>query len=236
MIEKSKYTEQIEALSKISKAISSDLYLNDILRLIVTVTAKVMDSKICSLMLIDEKKNQIVIRATQSMSEGYLKKPQLKVGESIAGIVVRENRPVTVHDVTKDKHYKYKEVAKKEGLCSLLAVPLSVKGRVIGVLNCYTDSPHEFNKNEIDIFTTVANQAAVAIENTELLVKTRVIQEELETRKLVERAKGILMKEQGLTEDKAYRKIQKYSMDSRKSMRTVAEAIILASELGKKKR
>jgi signal transduction protein with GAF and PtsI domain len=235
MVEKSKYSEQIEALSKISKAISSDLYLNDILRLIVTVTAKVMDSKICSLMLIDEKKNQIVIRATQSMSERYLKKPPLKVGESIAGIVVRENRPVTVYDVTKDKHYKYKEVAKKEGLCSLLAVPLSVKGRVIGVLNCYTDSPHEFNKNEIDIFTTVANQAAVAIENTELLVKTRVIQEELETRKLVERAKGILMKEQGLTEDKAYRTIQKYSMDSRKSMRTVAEAIILASEIGKKR-
>jgi len=236
MIEKSKYTEQIEALSKISKAISSDLYLNDILRLIVTVTAKVMDSKICSLMLIDEKKNQIVIRATQSMSERYLKKPPLKVGESIAGIVVRENRPVAVYDVTKDKYYKYKEIAKQEGLHSLLAVPLSVKGSVIGVLNCYTDFPHEFNKNEIDILTTVANQAAVAIENTELLVKTRVIQEELETRKLVERAKGILMKEQGLTEDKAYRKIQKYSMDSRKSMRTVAEAIILASEIGKKKR
>jgi len=233
---KSKYTEQIEALSKISKAISSDLYLNDILRLIVTVTAKVMDSKICSLMLIDEKKNQIAIRATQSMSERYLKKPPLKIGESIAGIVVRENRPVAVYDVTKDKHYKYKEVAKQEGLCSLLAVPLSVKGKVIGVLNCYTDFPHKFTKNEIDVLTTVANQAAVAIENTELMVKTKVIQEELETRKLVERAKGILMREQGLTEEKAFRTIQKCSMDSRKSMRDIAEAIILASEIGKKKK
>ena len=79
------YCKQIEALSKISQTITSNLYLEDILRLIVMVTAEVMTSKICSLMLIDEEKGELVIRATQSISEAYNKKLPLKVGEGIAG-------------------------------------------------------------------------------------------------------------------------------------------------------
>jgi len=229
------YEEQIKALSKISKAIASDLYLEDILRLIVAVTAQVMGSNICSLMLIDEKSGELVIRATQSISEEYNKKPPLKVGEGIAGKVAKENKSVTIKDVTEEKEYKYGNIAKKEGLYSLLCIPLAVKGKVIGVINCYTASPHDFTETEIDILTSIANQAAVAIENTELMVRSRVIQEELEARKRIERAKGILMKGEGLTEEKAYLKLQKFSMDNRKTMREVAEAIILTSEMKRTK-
>lgn len=223
--------EQIKALSKISKAIASDLYLEDILRLIVTVTAEAMGSNICSLMLIDEKKNELIIRATQSVSEEYNQKPPLKLGEGIAGKVAKDNKPRAVRDVTKEKEYRYQDIAKKEGLCSLLCVPLTVKGKVIGVINCYTSTPHDFTETEIEILTSIANQAAVAIENTELMVKSKVIQEELEARRRIERAKGILIKEKGLTEEEAYLKIRKYSMDHRKTMREVAEAIILAAEI-----
>ena len=229
------YEEQIKALSKISKAIASDLYLEDILRLIVVVTAQAMGSNICSLLLIDEKSNKLVIRATQSVSEEYNKKSPLKIGEGIAGKVAKENKPITVKDVTKEKEYKYGGIAKKEGLCSLLCVPLAVKGKVIGVLNCYTASTHNFTGTEIDILTSIANQAAVAIENTELIVKSKVIKEELENRKRIERAKGILMREEGLTEEKAYLRLQRFSMDHRKTMREVAEAIILTSEMKKLK-
>lgn len=225
------FTEQLKALSKISKAITSELYPEDILRLIVTVTAEVLGSNICSLMLIDEKTNELVVRATQSISEEYNKKPPLKIGEGIAGKVVKGNKPIAVRDVAKEKEYKNKDIAKREGLNSLLCVPLSVKGKVIGVINCYTSQPHNFTDEEIEILTTIANQAAVAIENTQLLVKSKVIQEELETRKRIERAKGILMRDEGLTEEQAYLKIRKYSMDNRKTMREVAEAIILAADM-----
>lgn len=227
------YQEQINALTKISKAIASDIYLEDILRLIVTITAEMMGSNICSLMLIDEKKNELVIRATQSVSEEYNKKTPLKIGEGVAGIAAKENKPIAIKNVTLEKEYKHKDIAKKEGLCSLLCVPLAAKGKVIGVINCYTSKPHDFTETEINILTSVANQAAVAIENAELLVKSKVIQEELETRKKVERAKGIMMKEESLTEESAYLKIRRYSMDTRKTMREVAEAIILASDMKK---
>jgi signal transduction protein with GAF and PtsI domain len=182
-------------------------------------------------MLVDEKAKTLVIRASQSMSEEYNKKPALKIGEGVAGRVAELNKPLAIRDVIKEKEYKYRDIAKKENLCSLLCIPLAVKSRVIGVINCYTSIPHNFSETEIEILTSIANQAAIAIENAELLVKSKVIQEELDTRKRIERAKGILMQDEKLTEEEAYLKIRKYSMDNRKTMREVAEAIILAADM-----
>ena len=224
--------EILEALSKVSAAISSDLYLEDILRLIVTVTAGVMNSKICSLMLLNDKK-ELEIKATQSINPEYIRKPSLKMGEGIAGKVAIENRPIVVFDVQSEKEYIHKDLARKEGLASMLSVPLAVRGKVIGVLNTYTSTPHEFSEEEIEILQTVASQAAVTIENTHLIVKTRVIEEELAGRKMIERAKGILMRKKGLGEEEAFRFIQKESMDRRTSMRQVAEALILGEQLQK---
>jgi signal transduction protein with GAF and PtsI domain len=225
------HVEQIRALTEISKAITSDRYLDDILTLVVTVTAKVMDSKICSLWLIDEKEKALKLRATQTISKEYLKERNLKLSEGVVGHVASNNRPMAIFDVLEEPKYKEKEMARKEGLSSMLSVPLVVKEKVIGVINCYSQKPHNFTDIEVNLLTTVANQAAVAIENTELMVKTRVIQEELESRKLVERAKEILMTRKGLTGAEAFRRIQKQSMNARKSMREIAEAILLAEEI-----
>jgi len=228
---KTSYEKLIKALSEISQAISSDQYLDDILSLIVTVTANVMDSKICSLWILDEKEKVLKIRATQAISEEYLKERRLKLGEGVVGHVAREKKPLAILDVLKEPLYKEKDLARKEGLVSMLSVPMTVKDKVIGVINCYTSYPHEFTETERAVLTSVANQAAVCIENTELMVKTRVIQEELETRKLVERAKGMLMKHHGLSEEEAFKRIRKASMDSRKTMRQIAEAILLTEKM-----
>jgi signal transduction protein with GAF and PtsI domain len=223
--------KKLEALSKISKAISSELYLEDILSLIVVVTAEVMKSKICSLWLVDERDKALKIRATQSISEEYLKERSLKLGEGVVGYVAEENKPMMIYNVLKEPRYKEKDLARREGLVSMLSVPMTVKDKVIGVINCYTSIPHKFTKSEVEVFITVANQAAIAIENAGLIMKAKIIEDELMSRKLVERAKGILMKEQHLSEDEAFRKIQKKSMDLRKSMREIAEAIILANQI-----
>lgn len=228
---KGSLVKKLEALSKISKAISSELYLEDILRLIVVVTAEVMKSKICSLWLLDERDNALKIRATQSMSEEYLKERSLKLGEGVVGYVAQENKPMMIYNVLKEPRYKEKELARREGLVSMLSVPMTVRDKVIGVINCYTSFPHKFTKTEVEVFTTVANQAAIAIENAGLIMKAKMIEDELISRKLIERAKGILMKEQNLSEEEAFRRIQKKSMDLRKSMREIAEAIILANQV-----
>ncbi|MFH1398129.1 MAG: GAF domain-containing protein [Candidatus Omnitrophota bacterium] len=223
--------KQIEGISKVAGLITSGLYLDELLRLIVNVTAEVMNSKICSLMLLDPEKKELVIKATQSVSEAYNKKPNIKLGEGISGEAAKENKPICVLDVKEDARYKNRDIAKKEGICSLASVPLAVKGRVIGVLNCYTTKKHKFTKYELDMLNAMANQAAVAIENAELYLRVRSAEEALLTRKVVERAKDILSQEVNILPSEAYRLIQKQSMDNRKSMREIAEAIILAKDI-----
>ncbi|MBP7216613.1 MAG: GAF and ANTAR domain-containing protein [Candidatus Omnitrophica bacterium] len=229
------YLKHIEALSKVANLITSGLYLDELLRLIVHVTAEVMNSKISSLMLLDPEKKELVVKATQSISEAYNKKPNVKLGEGIAGNVALSNKPIYVLDLKRDARYLNQDIAKTEGLCSLASVPMAVKGRVIGVLNCYTSRKHAFTKHEQDILTALASQAAVAIENAELDLRARTAEEALTTRKLIERAKDILSQEANVLPSEAYRLIQKQSMDHRKSMREIAEAIILARELKEKR-
>jgi len=229
------YVKQIEAISKVANLITSGMYLEELLRLVVQVTAEIMNSKISSLMLLDPDKKELVVKATQSISEAYNKKPNIALGEGIAGVVARDNKLICVLDVKVDARYLNQDIAKKEGLCSLACVPLAVKGRVIGVLNCYTSKKHKFSKHELDLLTALANQAAIAIENAELDLRARSAEEALTTRKLVERAKDILSQEANILPSEAYRLIQKQSMDMRKSMREVSEAIILARDIRAKK-
>jgi signal transduction protein with GAF and PtsI domain len=229
--EVNKKAKQLDLLSEVSRTIVSDYYLKEILQLIVTMTAQVMGSKICSIMLLDEKKQELVIAATQSLSQGYLSKPNLKIGQSISGRVVTEKKAISVVDVTKEPGYMYPQVARKEGVVSMIGVPMMIKDRVVGVINSYTQKEHKFSEEEIEILQAIANQAAVAIENTRLDQEILSAKEALETRKIVERAKGVLMKELAIGEDDAYRKIHKKSMDLRKSMREVAEAIIMAADI-----
>ncbi|HXX35210.1 MAG TPA: GAF domain-containing protein, partial [Thermodesulfobacteriota bacterium] len=160
--------KEINALLEISKAIASGLYLEDVLRLIVTVTANLMNSKICSLWIFDERNRKLKLKATQSISEEYLRERSLALGEGVVGHVALRNQPMAILDVLKDPLYKEKELARREGLVSMLSVPMCIKDRVIGVINCYTSFSHSFSKSEEEILSTVANQAAICIENSGL--------------------------------------------------------------------
>ncbi|MCE5198857.1 MAG: GAF domain-containing protein [Armatimonadota bacterium] len=168
---------QLSTLSEISRTITSDLYLEEILQLIVAMTAESMNFKICSVMLLDDDKDELVIKATQSQSRAYTKKPNVKLTESVAGRAVTEQQPVIIRDVRKTPGYQYPDIAKKEGLCSLIALPLSVKKEIIGVLNCYTATPRDFSEEDVNLLTALANQAAISIHNAKLMVRTAVLQE-----------------------------------------------------------
>ncbi len=222
---------QVETLSQVSETVVSNRLLDDVLQLIVAMTAQMMSSKICSIMLLDQDKGELRIAATQSLSEQYRRKPNLKLGQSISGRAVLERRPIIVPDVTQDREYMYPDMAKKEGLCSLLSVPMLIRDKAVGVINSYTSVPHPFSLEEVKLMQAIANQAAIAMEHASLMEKSFEMQEALAVRKLVEQAKGYLMRSKRLTEDEAFRLLQRQSMDLRKSMREIAEAILLAGEI-----
>ena len=228
------YDHYIKALMDISQAVTSDLFLEDVFKLIVMVVAKVTGVDICSLWLIDENSNppKIRLKATQAIEPEYVIDRSLNLDEGVVGHVATTQQPLIIADVLQCEMFKEKEMARKLGLVSMVGVPLhGKKEKIIGVLNCFTSTPHQFSKTDVNLLTTVANQAAVAIRNTELIVKTKIIEEELKARKKIERAKEIIMERQSLSGDEAYKWIRKRSMDSRKTLLEVAEAILLSNEL-----
>jgi signal transduction protein with GAF and PtsI domain len=225
-------TQQIENLSRVSETISSNRYLEEILNLVVKLCSEMTESSICSIMLVDESKQELVIKAARCSNEEYLRKPPLKINRSLVGRVVRDKQMVVVRDVAAEPDYQYPELAKKEGLHSLVSIPLTVKDKVIGAINCYATA-NSLTKEEIHLLSSIAHQAALAIENTRLAAETLAAQKALESRKLVERAKGILQVEASLSEEEAYKRIQQQSRRLRKPMKEIAEAIILASEFKK---
>ncbi|HUU41227.1 MAG TPA: GAF and ANTAR domain-containing protein [Desulfatiglandales bacterium] len=230
------YDKYIKAITEISNAITSDQYLEDILKLIVMVTARVTGVEICSLWLIEDdgKGKKARLKATQAIDPDYVKDRVLDLDkqEGVVGFIALTNRPLAVLDVLKEPRFKEKDMAKKLGLVSMLGVPLHVKeNKVIGVLDCFTTETHSFSETEISLITAVANQAAIAIENTQLMVRTKIIEEELEKRKMIDRAKEILMEKKGFSGEKAFRWIQKKSMDTRKSMKQIAEAVIISQDI-----
>ncbi|MFA5975110.1 MAG: GAF domain-containing protein [Elusimicrobiota bacterium] len=221
----------LKTLSAVSGTVVSNRYPEETLQLIVDMAAQLVGSKICSVMLLDESGKELKITATQSLSDAYRNKPPVKVTHSISGRAVLDKKPVMVPDVRKDKRFGFPDIAVAEGLTSLLSVPMLFKDKVIGVINTYTAEEHQFTHEEISLIQTVANECASAVVYTQLLADKLAAQEALETRKLVERAKGALMKKRGLSESVAFREIQKRSMDCRKSMKEIAEAILLVEEL-----
>jgi signal transduction protein with GAF and PtsI domain len=223
--------QELNLLHRISMALGYDLSLGDVLQLVVNMTADLMGSKICSILLYDESLELLSIAATQSLSDAYRHKPDIRLDASVSGKAVRERKAVAVADVREEPSYGFQDLASREGIVSMLCVPMVVKNRVVGVINSYTARVHEYSPKEITLLSLVASQAAVAIENARLNAATAAIRQDLETRKLVDKAKGILMSEKSLTEPEAFRMIQKQSMNSRKPMRKIAEAIIMAAEV-----
>jgi signal transduction protein with GAF and PtsI domain len=168
---------ELSTLAKVSETVTSPLYLDEMLSLITEMAGKVMGTPVCSLLLLDPARALLTLRAAWGASAAYRQKPPLKEGEGIAGLVMRERKPMAITDVRAEPRYQARDLAEREGLASLLCVPLMVRDRSIGVLNCYTTQPHLFGEAEITLASTLANQTALAIENAQLVTNAAVVRE-----------------------------------------------------------
>jgi GAF domain-containing protein len=240
-IAKSRLTEQsqgafkrMEALAAVAQTIAAENYLDRILQAISEMVAETLDSPVCSIMLVDDERRELVINAARCSTPEYLHKMPIKIEDSLIGRVIREGRHIMVPNVLEEKQYRYPELARKTGLASLLSVPLTSREKVIGTINIYTREPRSFSDDEVGFVKVVAGQAAIAIENARLMSETLDMKRTLETRKLVERAKGILQYKHNLTEEEAYLRLRNESRRLRRPMRDLAEAVILADDMNKK--
>jgi transcriptional regulator with GAF, ATPase, and Fis domain len=230
-----RYRKHLDELMTLSRDIVSEKYLEDILQLIVMVAANVADIDICFLWLMDssEHPKKLLLKASHGIGVGNREEAGRALSEGRAGFVAVRELPVVVTDFPSEAKFEEKAIAEKCGLYSMLGLPLRGSGGApIGALLCFTTRFHDFSKEEIDRMSAVAAKASITIMNTELMVKTRVAQEELETQTLVGRAREVLMRRQGIGEDEAWHRIRHYSSESLNSPRRVAETILLSDAMG----
>src|SRR5207237_2054144 len=119
------------------------------------------------------------LRASCGAGEAYLSKPRLSVAESLLGIVLRRKKPIQVENVQTSSRYQNVEIARREGLISLLSVPLVFGGQALGTLSVYTGTPHVFSNEEIRILSALADLSAIAIEKARLYERIVDVEEQM---------------------------------------------------------
>jgi signal transduction histidine kinase len=160
--------EELRTLIEVGQDLSASLELDEVLRRVVRQATQLMRGRMCSLMLIDAREETFRIQATYGASQTYTQRPPLAIAESLIGNVVRTGMPMAVLDVREHAQYHDLEMARQEGLCSLLSVPLKTNTRVIGVLNLYTTERRRFQKEDAEFLSAMVAQSATAIANAQL--------------------------------------------------------------------
>jgi len=168
-----------QSLSTVSRTINSPLNVDEALRAITREACELMRARMCSLMLLNDTREWLDLRASYGAGEAYVNKPRLSVQESLIGVVVRRKKAMQVADVQTDTRYQNVELARREGLVSLLSVPLIFSGQCIGALSVYTARPYTFSNEEIQILSALAELSAIAIEKARLYERVVDVEEQL---------------------------------------------------------
>ena len=155
-----------ESLYEISVALNSNSAPDSILRSIVQRVAQAMDAKGCSLMLLTVDKKQLLHMAAYGLSDWYVRKGPVSTDKSISEAL--EGKPIAVVDATEDERVQYRKQAQKEGIASILSVPVSLREEIVGVIRVYTKKPYRFTTDDIFFVRAVANLGAIALENARL--------------------------------------------------------------------
>jgi signal transduction histidine kinase len=170
---------QLSSLVDIAQMIISQSNLDQILEQITLQTFRLMKTRLCSVFLCNEDGSELVLRACHGGTKLYRDKPNLNMEDSLLGSVVKRHKPIAVVDVVKEKGYIQTDIARKEKLVSMLAVPLIFNQKAVGVLAVYTQQRHRFSNDEIKILTTLGELSAVAIEKGRLLTRVVDMEEKL---------------------------------------------------------
>ncbi|MGH7979097.1 MAG: GAF domain-containing protein, partial [Limisphaerales bacterium] len=168
-----------ESLARVSRAINSTLNLDEALRAITREACDLMRARMCSLMMLDEHRQWLDLRASHGAGPAYVQKSRLSVEESLLGVVVRRKKPLQIANVQASTDYQNVDIARREGLISLLSVPLLFAGQAIGALNVYTGRPYNFSNEEIRIMGALAELSAIAIEKARLYERIVDVEEQL---------------------------------------------------------
>ncbi len=220
----------VEFLHELGSRMAAAEPLADVLARVVDFATAVVKCDSCFVYVLEDE--ELVLRASKNPHQEVVNRLKLQMGQGITGWVAEHREPVAVaQNASKDPRFQYFNELPEDTYEAFLSVPLLSRGRVVGVINVQHRQPHVHNAEEIRLISTIGFLVGAEIEMARLESENSNLYELLETRKLIERAKGILQRDLGLDEEHAYLALQQQSRRTRQRLKDIAEAIVLTDQV-----
>ena len=225
-----KETSDIEMLHEIGSRMAAADPFHIVLDQIVEFVSALVQCDSCFIYVVDQ--DRLVLRASKNPHADVIDHLGLRMGQGITGWVAENRKPVAISaNALKDPRFEMFKDLPEDLFEAFLSVPIMCRGKLVGVINLQHRQPYQHTPREVRLISTIGFLVGAEIEMARLETEKVQLSDQLESRKHVERAKGILQRELGMAEDEAYKTMQRESRQRRKSMRDIAEAIILSEEL-----
>jgi signal transduction protein with GAF and PtsI domain len=220
----------IDFLHDISSRIAADDPLHQDLDRIIEFASAVVKCDSCFVYV--REGDELVLRASKNSHEEVVDRLKLRVGQGITGWVAEHREPVAVsQNAARDPRFQLFHELPEDSYEAFLSVPILSRGRVVGVINLQHRQPHTYTPRQIRLISMIGFLVGAEIEVARLEGENSQLLQQLETRKLLERAKGILQRDLGLDEEQAYLALQRQARQKRKTLKEIAEAVVLGEEI-----
>jgi uroporphyrinogen-III synthase len=223
-------SDDLDLLHEIGSRIAAADPLHGVLTRVVDFVSSIVPCDSCFVYVLDGE--DLVLRASKTPHPDVVDRLTLRVGQGITGWVAEHRQPVAVgRHAFEDPRFQTFNELPEDRYEAFLSVPVVSRGKLVGVINLQHRQPHEHSRREIQVISTIGFLVGAEIEMARLEVENTQLSERLETRKILDRAKGILQRDLGITEEEAYLTIQRQSRQRRKTKKEIAEAIVLGDDL-----
>src|SRR5271165_4555167 len=220
----------VDVLHEISERLGTADGFHDVLSRVVEFASALVKCDSCLIYIMEG--DELVLRASKNPHPEAVDRLKLRVGQGITGWVAEHREPVAIpQEAAHDPRFQFFHELPEDSYEAFLSVPLMCRGRVVGVINLQHRQHHVYRRREIRLISTVGFLVGAEIEMARLEDANFNLSEQLQTRKVVERAKGILQRDLRLSEEQAYLTLQRQSRQKRRTMKEIAEAIVLSDEV-----
>src|SRR6202453_536546 len=221
---------QVDLLHEIGVRLATADGFHEVLTRVVDFASALVKCDSCLIYVLEG--DELVLRASKNAHPEAIDRLKLRVGQGITGWVAAHHEPVAISErAALDSRFQFFHELPEDSYEAFLSVPLMCRGRVVGAINLQHRNSHVYKPREIRLISAIGFLVGAEIELARMEEVNSNLTDQLQTRKVVERAKGILQRDLGLSEEQAYLALQQQSRQKRKPMKDIADAIILSEEV-----
>jgi len=229
-VKKQEELSDIDLLHDIGSRMAAADPFHAVLDRIIEVVSDAVRCDSCFIYVLE--KDHLVLRASKNPHADVVDRVGLAMGEGITGWVAVHKQTVAIPaKASADSRFARVGNLPEDKFEAFLSVPVLCRGKLVGVINVQHRALHAHTRREIRLISTIGYLVGAEVEMARMEFEKSQLADQLETRKVMERAKGILQRDMGVSEEQAYIALQKQSRQRRKPLREIAEAIILTEEL-----